>query len=532
MVPTFHFKEENMRQRLEYCALRRIAVLCLIAGSFAPVSLSAQGPAGPVLRNAVAPAAPPIRSVVDIGLPIAPPDYRSTVGVQTASLSVDWVAPESILLGQEGLFELVVRNRGRATMEGITVDEALPRGFRLVNADPKPLKEGNQPSWRIERLEPQQEVRIALRLVPEKVGVAQSHARVTFGTSSLADFRVVEPKLQLDVEAPETVIVGNQAIFSITVRNPGSGRASNVKVDIELPPQLIPAGESIKFTVDSLNPGEARSFRVPAKVAAVGAHLCKFIATADNGLRDEKAKRIEGLSAVLELAVTGPNLRYVSRPATYNVLLKNSGTAAAQNVHIQIAVPKAFAFVSSGESGRFDTAQKTLHWILPTLEVGKEFQAKFTLRAESRGDFPILGEAVADRGMSAKAQHLTRVEGIAAILLEVVDIADPIEVGAETTYEILVTNQGTAFAEDVAITATVPEAMEIVAGQGPSGYKIDGRTIRFEVLPKVAPLADAIYRVKVRAKKPGDCRIEVSANAKSLDSPVTELESTKVYEDQ
>ena len=41
----------------------------------------------------------------------------------------------------------------------------------------------------------------------------------------------------------------------------------------------------------------------------------------------------------------------------------------------------------------------------------------------------------------AAASCETKVEGIPAILLEVIDLEDPIEVGAQTTYEIKVTNQ-------------------------------------------------------------------------------------------
>ncbi|MCH8199838.1 MAG: hypothetical protein IIA54_07215 [Chloroflexi bacterium] len=122
-------------------------------------------------------------------------------------------------------------------------------------------------------------------------------------------------------------------------------------------------------------------------------------------------------------------------------------------------------------------------------------------------------------------------EGIAAILLEVVDVDDPVEVGAETFYEILVINQGTAFAKSVQITAKVPEGMSIIGSQGPSRGVIVGQTIRFAVLPKLAPRADAIYRVKVRASQPGDFRIQVEATAETFKVPITELESTKVYRD-
>ena len=508
------------------------ALLTPPLASNAPAPLANRGPAP--LNEVPAPinGAPAPKNIVDNGLAPGVPAYRPTLGPQTASLTVDWVTPESVLIGQEGLFELVLRNRGRAAMEGITIEEILPEGFRLVRSDPQPEKGGAQPIWRIKRLDAQQEYRIALRLIPTKVGDFQSHARVHFNTASLADFKVVEPKLAMEIEAPASAIVGNQAILNVTVKNPGSGKTTNAAIKIELPPQLVGVTESPVFQLGSLNPGEARSVRIPVRVTAMGKHTCKLVATADHGLKDEGTRQIAGLSAVLNLDIAGPNLRYVTRPATYTVTLKNAGTAPAHNVNLQCVVPKAFAYVAVGETGRFDHTRKTLNWTIPNLDVGGEFKTTFTLRAENRGEYPILGEAIADRGIGAKAQHLTTVEGIAAILLEVVDVDDPIEIGAETSYEIIVTNQGTDFAKDVRITAIIPPEMQIVGVQGPSREKIDGQTIRFESLPKLAPLADAIYRVRVRGLKAADCRLEVRAEAESLESPVAELESTKVYSDR
>ena len=413
-----------------------------------------------------------------------------------------------------------------------TVEQALPEGFRLIAAVPKAKRIGGEPAWEIPRLDPQEEVRIKLRLVPEQVGPAESHARVNFSTSSMASFRVVEPKLELIAEAPQQVIVGNQAVFHLTVRNPGSGKTTGAAVKIELPESMTPLRDDALYSLGVLNPGESRSIRVVAKVTELGNHTCRFVATADHGLRDEATRQVKALGAKLALSIEGPSFRYVGRPASYTILVKNEGTAPAHNVNLACRVPTAFTYIHAGRSGRFDTNSKTINWFVGSLDVGEQFEGRFTLRAEARGEIPILAEAEAEQGLHAKAAHTTKVEGIAAILLEVVDVDDPVEVGAETSYEVLVTNQGTDFARNVTITATVPEGMQIIGARGPSRWQIKGRTIQFEKLPKLAPLADAIYRIKVKSTLPGDLRIEVRADAETLDSPVTELESTKVYQDQ
>jgi uncharacterized repeat protein (TIGR01451 family) len=315
------------------------------------------------------------------------------------------------------------------------------------------------------------------------------------------------------------------------VRNPGSGKTENIKLKALFPKELQAVTRGTVYDLGTLNPGESRSVQVPAKVTRLGNHKVNFVAIADHNLRDEVSTEFQGLNAHLDIAVTGPNFRYLARPAQYKVSVKNTGNASAQNVSVSCRVPRAFAYLSGGRNGRFDASTKTVNWSVGTLEVGQEFTTKFLLRAVNPGNFPILAEAIADRGLTSEAKHVTRVEGIAAILLEVVDVDDPVEVGAETYYEVLVTNQGTDFARNVAITATVPRGMQILGSRGPSKGKVNGRIITFTPLPKLAPRADAIYRIKVRTNKPGDLRIEVQVTTDLLKVPVMELESTMVYQD-
>jgi hypothetical protein len=139
--------------------------------------------------------------------------------------------------------------------------------------------------------------------------------------------------------------------------------------------------------------------------------------------------------------------------------------------------------------------------------------------------------AQADRGLEAKAEAAIHVDGIAALMLEVVDLDDPVEVGAETSYEIRVVNQGTAACTGLQIVATVPNEMATRDAEGPSTYRIQGQQVIFAPLPKLASHADVLYRVKVRGIKPGDVRFKVQMSCDQLQRPVYEEESTHVYGD-
>ena len=82
--------------------------------------------------------------------------------------------------------------------------------------------------------------------------------------------------------------------------------------------------------------------------------------------------------------------------------------------------------------------------------------------------------------------------------------------------------------------AALPPEMRPLAAEGPPGIRhaIDGNTVVFESLARLAPKADTTYRVRVQGLQPGDLRINVQLIADELQDWVTKQESTRVYADE
>jgi hypothetical protein len=126
----------------------------------------------------------------------------------------------------------------------------------------------------------------------------------------------------------------------------------------------------------------------------------------------------------------------------------------------------------------------------------------------------------------------TKVEGLSAIALELIDIEDPVEVNGETTYEIKVLNTGTKTETDVKIVCTIPAEFEqFKSASGPTGYKVEGNEIVFEPLAKLAPRADAIYRIQVKCTTAGIAHFKARMTSAILTEPVTKEEATRIYQD-
>ena len=131
----------------------------------------------------------------------------------------------------------------------------------------------------------------------------------------------------------------------------------------------------------------------------------------------------------------------------------------------------------------------------------------------------------------------TEVTGIPAILLEVIDLDDPIQVGGEETYVITITNQGSAPDTNIRVVCTLEANQQFVSASGDSGSgtrvvtgTVRGNQIVFQPLASLAPKAVATLRVVVKCTAAGDTRFKLTMNSDQLTRPVDETEATNIYE--
>lgn len=130
---------------------------------------------------------------------------------------------------------------------------------------------------------------------------------------------------------------------------------------------------------------------------------------------------------------------------------------------------------------------------------------------------------------TVEAACMTKVVGIPAILLEVVDLADPVEVGQEVTYKIEVTNQGSATGTNIRLVCTLPESQEYVSGEGVTTLHADNRKLTTDALPTLDPKAVASWSVKTKVLRADDARFKVELSSDQFAAPITEDESTRQY---
>jgi hypothetical protein len=454
-------------------------------------------------------------------------------GPQTPQVTIEWAKKGDINVGQECQFELRVKNTGSVTASDVAVDGVFPSTVRLTSAEPKPIVSGEKVTWSFESLAPGAEHKIAVKLIPSRRGELGAVAHVRFTGMASASFHVEEPLLKVALKGPAEVLLGDPASQMILVSNPGTGTVHDVKVEARISDGLEHGsrGERLIMEVGSIGPGETRTVRLGLASVKGGRQSISVAATSSSDAGATASAELNIVAPSMKIAVDGPALRYKGRHAKYTLNVTNDGSVPNNNIRIAQAVAEGFKFVSADHNGKYDSATKSVQWFVGRLEPGQTVQVACELNAVAIGDFSQTVSVLSDSGIRAEAKTQTRVDGIASLTMELVDLDDPVEIGAETAYEIRVKNEGSKTASGVSIACELPPEMELKTVKAPVDAIVEGRQILFKSLDQIAPGAVIVYRVQVKGVQEGNHRMRVRMTGGNLQEPVVREEATKVYAD-
>jgi len=316
---------------------------------------------------------------------------------------------------------------------------------------------------------------------------------------------------------------------TLTVRNTGNVPLTKVQVTDALAPAFrsTDGRESVVLDAGELGPGQGVEFKLMLKPMAAGTQENRATAAAAEGVTAEAADTTAVRAPVLALQCTAPPEVVAGRPATVCLSVKNTGEAAEPQATLTLPVP-AGAKAEGVSAGGTVTAEKIV-WQLPALAPGAENKVCAAFSLEHPGAMQLTASAQGTCAPAVETACAVQVAGIPAVLLEVVDLDDPIEVGSNEVYEIRVTNQGSAIGTNIRVVCTLEESQQFVSGTGATPMNADGRRIASEPLPVLDPKAKATWRVTVKALTVGDVRFAVQLTSDEIVRPVEETEATHQY---
>lgn len=453
---------------------------------------------------------------------------------ETSDLFIERTAPAEVTLGQVFAVDIVVTNLTGHAINAVDITDHGGTTFNLDSSTPPVTTLDNSGCyhWALGTLAPHETRTIKVSGTATGLGVLRNCASGTYEQKTCCvGINVVQPKLTLTAEAPPEVLRCDPIPVRYVVTNTGTGTAHHVVIKNDLPANALTSDGRKAFIADvgELPAGSRRAFDGVLKATDVGTINNSSMATADGNLAANAVTCTVVKAPVLKITKTAPAMIYLGRPISYDITVTNTGDGDARQATLVDNIPPGARLVSATNNATSNAAG-AITWNLGTLKPGATVRANVVVQADAIGDLQNTAVARAFCAEAVSAEAKTAVRGIPAILLEMVDLTDPIEVGNVETYVITITNQGSATDTNVVVKGILEDTMGYDSCGGATAGTFDGvSTVTFAPLPALAPKAKAVWTVKVKALKPGDVRFKTTLTSDQLTRPVEKTESTNFY---
>jgi uncharacterized repeat protein (TIGR01451 family) len=283
----------------------------------------------------------------------------------------------------------------------------------------------------------------------------------------------VAPQVHLEKTAPESVAIGQEIPYVLTITNHGQVETKTVTVRDFKPknvrylrsdPPASEEGDQLIWTLGELRPGQPRTINVVFQSEVIGAVRNRATLTTDEGQTDEKQTVTQVMQPQIKLAMIGPETAVKNVPITYQLRVTNPGSGTATNVLIQDRFDKSLEHESKANPIE-----------LPVGTVGPGETKTYTLALTPRATGQLWNEAVvtADGGLKDTAKHTVAVQE-AQLSLKQIGPARRVA-GRPATYTITVTNPGESTVDNLVVREQLP--VELTFKNADSNGQFDGGAV-------------------------------------------------------
>jgi len=456
------------------------------------------------------------------------------MGAEAGAIQLEKMAPAEVVANQAFDYRIKVTNLSDHPLHNVTVKDRIPQNLVFKDSTPEMVAtpEGRI-SWSLGTLEPKASRIISVTAFASGSGSISSCAEVTYDRAMCASIDIVQPNLTVKKDAPSQTLVCDRIPINYVVTNNGSGHACDIVIEDKLPEGLMTSDgkDTVKFNLASLGPGQSHTFEVVVDASKPGKYSSSAIASSRN-LRVESNTAMTAVSQpVLTISQSGPSKEYVGRPITYDITITNKGDGIAKDTLVEAWLPDDVRFESATESGKFTRSSPgKVTWNLGTVGPNESRKVSLTFLPDQSGSIGARVVAKAYCADSVTYSAETTIAGIPGILLEVGNQTDPVQIGQNETYNITVTNQGSATDSNIRISCELEDGMQYVSSSGPTTGTLSGNKIEFAPLGSLSPNERASWQVIIKAASTGDMRFKVNLTTNQLTRPVLETEATNFYQ--
>jgi uncharacterized repeat protein (TIGR01451 family) len=483
----------------------------------------------PLPSNDFRPEAPKELRDSGISRPIEP---RS---VPLPQLVIEKQAPDKAVLHQPFVYHILVKNTGQTAVSQVTVQDQVPRGTKLTGTIPQAELAGERLTWKLDRMNPGEEKKISIRVIPEQPGPIGSVATVNFVTEVGSETLIEQPKLDFRMTLPTEARVGEVVTCRFDIQNQGDQTITGLVLRALIPEGLYhPAGQDLENPLGDVKPGERIIEKLQLKVTRPGEIANRAYLGAEGGLRLETSARLMAQPNRLTITRRGPKQRIVGRTAIYHNLIKNISDQPVRDAMVIEQLPPGMEFVSANEEGEFHAKGRTIFWKIPVLEPGRTLVLQSKVIPHEEGTQESLvrvvesGTQAEPRRSEIQAISHTKVEPAEALGIVMTELGQPILVGDTVLMTIEATNRGERAAENVRIRAAIPPSLHLMNVRGETRFRIEGREVVFEPLNQLTPGKREFIQLELKAAAASNANVSVSIQSNKMPQPLEKMSALAV----
>ena len=333
-------------------------------------------------------------------------------------------------------------------------------------------------------------------------------------------------QINLAVDSGEAK-AGDTLTYTATVKNDGTADAQNVKVSFTLPGELqiiesSYGGLQAESTLAQLQQGEEATVWLKAMVLESAVHGTKLMVTASADGMVSNAQE----TAVLEhpqltlSCIAGSNTATEGETLQYTVTLANTGKGPAADVAVAITLPQGVE--NATPTAPDGTSYAGGIWTVPALAVGESLS--LVLQATVKGGLADGTDLTAQAQVTGVSRRLADDSVVTEMLAAPIAASAPVTLSAPTlaiglavdktsaatgsvvNYIVTVSNKGSAAADKVGVTVSLPAAnLQLGTVTPREGTSWDGNAGKWTI-PSLAPGTESTLKLEavVTAVQPGE----------------------------
>ena len=451
-------------------------------------------------------------------------EAAATVTGAQADLSLTKTASNATTpVGQNVTFTLMLSNSGPDAATGVQVTDQLPAGLTFVSANPAADYNSATGVWTVGAVANGGTKMLEIVATVGGAGPYTNVAQVTASDQSDPDSSpanndpseddqgsatVGGTSIDLSVTKtvmPHTIRAGENATYTVTVRNDGSLDATGVVISDVLPAGLtfvsdnpagaynmagsnwavgdVPIGTSRTLVVEVTATADG-SFANTAQVAAANEPDLDSTPANNDPNEDDQDSALLTVTPLADLSVTktvDDSMPVVGDNVTFTITVRNDGPSDATGVEITDPVVIGLDYVSDAPSqGGF--VSSTGVWTVGALASGASATLQLTTRVTqihtltntaevTASDQPDPDSSPANGDPNEDDQASVNVNGTQIdLMLSKSAHPDAVGVGSTTTFTLAITNSGTANATGVEVTDQLPAGLTFVSANPAADY--------------------------------------------------------------